>query len=84
VATVARSAAFTSTSCCPIASLGSLPLWCSVTVISLQVAGALSSGLSYCIRSLPLILELARVGRVCVRDRGECAEHRSGGEGVAH
>src|SRR3984893_648291 len=58
VATAARSVAFTSTQLCPIASLGSLPLWCSVTVISLQVAGALSSGLSYCIRSLPLISSL--------------------------
>src|SRR5205085_5935255 len=58
VATAVRSAAFTSTQLCPIASLGSLPMWCSVTVICLQVAGALSSGLSYCIRSLPLISSL--------------------------
>src|SRR3984893_12682979 len=58
VATAARSAAFTSTQLCPIASLGSLPVLCSVTVISLQLAGALSSDLSYCIRSLPLISSL--------------------------
>src|SRR3977135_668785 len=76
VATAVTSAAFTSTQLCPIASLGSLPLWCSVTVISLQVAGALSSGLSYCIRSLPLISSLhgsaacAYVAAVSVPSRG--------------
>src|SRR5881394_3516131 len=58
LATSTRSAALTSTQLCPMASLGSLPVWCSVTVISLQVAGALSSLLSYCMRSLPLISSL--------------------------
>src|SRR5256884_2799053 len=58
LATSTRSAALTSTQLCPMASLGSLPVWCGVTVISLQVAGALSSLLSNCMRSLPLISSL--------------------------
>src|SRR5580704_514716 len=58
VATAARSGVLTSTQSCPMASLGSLPLWCRVSVTSLQVAGTASSVLSYCMRSLPLISSL--------------------------
>ena len=84
-ATAAQSAVFTSTQLWPMASLGSLPTCFSVTVDCVQSAATVSSFLSYCMRSLPVISSLADlVGARTAAGKSSTAAARAAASSVSH